>query len=134
MPYALDFNFFIFGIVSLALSVVLVALHFVYTWPVEEPWQTYPYLPMERSSELSSGHAAVRTKPQKAKTASVDPPTREELQRLKEVLGIEKGSLQYKKRGQGIYHVLYNEGKYRWAHLGSWIRLKEKLETENSLE
>lgn len=133
VPYALQFPLFVFSIISLALSLILVALDFVYTWPIEEePCQTYPYRPIGKSLERPSGHATVRTNSQKAKTVNVDPPTREELQQLKEMLGIEKGSLQYKRRGAGIYLVTYERGKHVWKYLGSWIRLKEKLKEKIS--
>ena len=62
------------------------------------------------------------------KLEAVEPPTREQLGKLKGMLGIEKGSLQYKKRGQGVYHVIYSEGKHNWNHLGTWKELKQKLD------
>jgi len=99
-------------------------------WSTEEPRLYYP---MVQSPDHSESHSFARTKnPQKAKTmnvrAHVEPPSREELQRLKEVLGISQGSLQYKKRGQGIYHVVYAEEKHHWNHLGSWKELRQKLD------
>lgn len=57
-----------------------------------------------------------------------DPPTREDLTRLKETLGIRKGSLQFKRRGSGVYNVIYGEGRYSWQRIGSWPELKETLE------
>jgi len=92
---------------------------------------------MERALEHSESHAVARTinsRPRKAETASVGPPTREELCRLKEVLGISEGSLQFKKRGQGIYAVTYEHGKHVWKHVGSWIQLREKLGLERAVE
>ena len=115
-------------------SGVLVALHLVYTWPVEyEPWQ-HPYN-LGTSLEHSESHAVARTrkpKRQKAETSTIDPPTKQELAQLKEALEIERGSLQYKRRGAGIYHVVYKAGKHRWKHVGSWIELKERLEEKIS--
>jgi hypothetical protein len=55
-------------------------------------------------------------------------PTREDLARLKDALGIRKGSLQFKRKGLGVYNVIYGEGKYTWHFLGSWSKLKETLE------
>ena len=59
----------------------------------------------------------------------LEPPTKEELHMLKEVLKLDKGSLHYKRRGEGIYHVVYDSAtkKYRWTHLGSWSELKTKI-------
>ena len=132
VPYAIEFPLFVASIFSLVVSVVLVALHFAYTWPMEEPWRTYSYHPIERSLEHSENHPAFRTNLKKAKAVKVATPTREELQLLKEVLGISQGSLQFKKRGQGIYLVIYNNGKHVWTHLGRWNQLKEKLQKKKS--
>ena len=134
VPYAWEFGFFVFSIACSVSSLACLAVDLFYMWSAQEPC---PYYPMVPSLERSESHPVVRIKnpkPQKAKTMNVEPPSREELQRLKEVLGISQGSLQYKKRGQGVYHVLYNEGKYRWRHLDSWVQLKEKLEPESSVE
>jgi len=62
--------------------------------------------------------------------SNIEPsPSKEQLRRLREILEIKKGSLQYKKRGCGVYHVKYgNDGKYRWTYIGSWTDLKEKIE------
>ena len=132
VPYTLQFPLFVFSIISVAVSVVLVALHFIYTWPMEEPWRTYPYHSIERSLERSESRATNRINPEKAEALKVVAPTREELQRLKEVLGISLGSLQFKERGQGIYLVTYENGKHIWKHLGRWNHLKEKLEEKTS--
>ena len=132
VPYALQFPLFVFSIISVALSVVLVALHFIYTWPTKEPWRTYPYRSFERSLERSESRETDRINPEKAEALKVVAPTREELQRLKEVLGLSRGSLQFKKRGQGIYLVTYEHGKHVWKHLGQWNQLKEKLPQEIS--
>lgn len=64
---------------------------------------------------------------QRHKSEIVDPPTREQLQALKEVLGLENGSLQFKSRGAGVYLVTYEDGKHVWRHIGLWIQLREKL-------
>ena len=102
---------------------------------VEKQFNLYETASLDNSNVKEQ--TTVKTKKpklQKQKSEFVDPPTRQQLQALKEVLGLKEGSLQYKKRGQGVYHVVYNQGKYRWRHLDSWIRLKEKLETENSVK
>lgn len=118
----------------------MVIRYFYYYWYSEsyslEKWLN-PYNPT--SSEISNvkEQTTVRMKKpklQRRKSKVVGPPTREQLQALKEVLGLKRGSLQYKKRGAGVYLVTYEHGKYRWHHLGSWIQLKEKLETESSAE
>ena len=56
-------------------------------------------------------------------------PSRRELEALKKALGITKGSIQYKKRGDGIYLVTYNPSKkgYDWNHLGRWSDLKKLI-------
>jgi hypothetical protein len=135
VSYAFQFNLFLFAIVSLAFSLLCLAVDITHIWLAEEPRPYYPRVPLLEPSERP---LVVTTKnPQKGKTtnvhAHVEPPSREELQRLKEVLNIEKGSLQFKRRGSGIYLVTYEHGKYCWRHLGSWIQLKEKLERENSV-
>lgn len=130
VSYAFQFNLFLFAIVSLAFSLLCLAVDITHIWLAEEPRPYYPRVPLLEPSERP---LVVTTKnPQKGKTtnvyAHVEPPSREELQRLKEVLGISQGSLQYKKRGQGIYHVVYAEGKHHWNHLGSWKELRQKLD------
>lgn len=60
--------------------------------------------------------------------AYTEAPTRHQLNKLKEALGLEEGSLQYKRKGDGVYLVHYQDGKHKWTHLGSWPELKEKLE------
>lgn len=129
VPYAWEFGFFVFSIACSVSSLACVVVDLFYIWSAQEPC---PYYPRVQSLERSESHSAVRTKnpkPQKAKTVNVDPPGKGDLQRLKDVLGVKKGSLQYKKRGAGVYLVVYNQGKYTWRHVGSWIQLKEKLET-----
>jgi predicted nucleic acid-binding Zn-ribbon protein len=37
-----------------------------------------------------------------------DKPSKEELNSIKKILGLEKGCMQYKERGDGVYHVVYN--------------------------
>ena len=56
-------------------------------------------------------------------------PSREDLEALKKALGFEKGSIQHKKKGDGVYLVVYNPEKkgYDWKHLGSWSDLKTSI-------
>jgi len=58
----------------------------------------------------------------------LEAPTKEQLHKLKEVLGLGKGSLHYKKGGHGIYQVTYckTTKKYLWTRIGSWPELKAK--------
>ena len=66
---------------------------------------------------------------------TLNKPSREELEALKRVLGLEKGSLQYKRKGDAVYLVTYDpETKgHKWKKLGSWSELKAAyLEGENS--
>ena len=53
-------------------------------------------------------------------------PSREDLEALKKALGLEKGSLQYKRKGDAVYHVTYDRGskRHKWKRLGSWKELK----------
>jgi len=55
-----------------------------------------------------------------------DEPTKEELEQLREVLKIEKGSLSYK--SGSVYNIVYQNKKHVWNCLGSWLVLKEQLE------
>jgi len=45
---------------------------------------------------------------------------------MKKALGLEKGSLQYKRKGDAVYHVTYDSGskRHKWKKLGSWKDLK----------
>ena len=134
VPYAWEFGFFVVSIACSVSSLACLAVDLFYTWSTEEP---RPYYPMVPSLERSESYSVARTKnpkPQKPETVNVDPPTREELRRLKEVLGVEKGSFQYKSRGQGIYLVTYEHGRHHWKHVGSWIQLREKLDSESTVE
>ena len=126
------FTLFVFSVASLISSVVCLVVDLIATWPLEE--QTYHYRIFRTQNSPTNVEATPQPQGARLEKLEVAPPTKEQLQALKEALGLKEGSLQYKKRGQGVYHVLYNEGKYRWCHLGSWIQLKEKLETENSVE
>jgi len=80
--------------------------------------------PLEQEETLEQSQALEQEK-------ALEPlePTKEELERLKEALGLDKGSLHYKKRGDGIYHVTYDSAakKHRWTRLGSWPELRGKL-------
>ena len=123
-----DFYLVVFSTVSLIASVLCLAVNLIYMWQAPEP---YPYYPVKGSLEYSQSNQILRTNdlnPQKDETVSVAPPTREELQRLKDVLGIKKGSLQYKQRGAGVYCVVYSRGKHCWERLGGWKELKQKLD------
>jgi hypothetical protein len=123
----LGFYHFVASIILVALSIVLVLLDYFLVWGRPYDYEAPTFLSKE----------SVRTKPvvnkpsprkHRRKTVNIDPPSREELNKLKEVLSLDVGSLQYKKRGQGIYHVVYAEGKHKWRFIGSWIELKKKLE------
>jgi hypothetical protein len=61
-------------------------------------------------------------------------PSREQLASLKVAMGIEKGSLHYKKMGNGIYQVTYDctSKKYAWHLLGKWSELKDRIPQEAS--
>jgi hypothetical protein len=56
-------------------------------------------------------------------------PSKEDLDKLKYALGIEKGSMQYKKRGDGVYLATYNSERkgYDWKRLGTWTELKSHI-------
>jgi len=45
---------------------------------------------------------------------------------------VEKGSMQYKKKGDGVYLAVYNAEKkgYDWNHLGSWTDLRNLIYQE----
>lgn len=57
-------------------------------------------------------------------------PSKEDLNLLKQALGISKGTLVFKPRGQGIYHVTYDPDTKRrpWKHLGTYQVLKHEAE------
>ena len=57
---------------------------------------------------------------------SLEEPSREELQCLKEALKIEKGALAYK--SGSVYQIRYENKKHVWNRLGSWLELKQQLE------
>lgn len=65
----------------------------------------------------------------KARGSSVKVPSQEDFYMLKKALGIEKGALQHKKKGDGIYLVTYNKEKkgYDWKRLGTWSELRKHL-------
>lgn len=123
----LGFYHFVVSIVLVGLSGVfmLIYLYFYLTWGPSEP-----------ETPIFSTREPIRTQPIVNKPSprrqgrkfrsNIDPPTKEQLHKLKEALDIGKGSLQYKKRGQGVYHVTYENGKYQWQYLGSWSELKGK--------
>ena len=134
----LGFWHFVVSLILLSASGILMMVRHFYTWFSErdslEKWFSL-YNPASSENSNVKEQTSVRMEKPKLgrrKLKAVGPPTREQLQALKEVLGLKQGSLQFKKRGAGVYRVLYDEGKYRWHHLGSWIQLKEKLETKNS--
>ena len=56
-------------------------------------------------------------------------PQKEDLDALKEVMNIERGCLQYKKRGDGVYLVKYDSEKkgYVWTLLGRWVDLRRLI-------
>lgn len=84
----------------------------------EESLEQKPLEPLEQE-----------TLEQREDVRTLEPPTQEQLKALKKALGLTHGSLQYKKRGDGIYHVVWNKDtkKHEWIHLGSWLELKAKL-------
>jgi len=120
------FHLFILSIACLIVSFIFLIADLILAWPLEE--QTCYYVP--RTQNNSTNVEATTPQPQmvRLEKSEVSPPTKEQLQALKEALGLEEGSLQYKKRGQGIYAVLYSEGKHHWNHLGSWKELRQKLD------
>ena len=63
------------------------------------------------------------------KKMAPDKPSRENLQDLKKVLKLNKGCLQHKMKGDGIYHVVYNREtkKSKWIHLDTWKELKKLI-------
>jgi hypothetical protein len=84
-------------------------------------------IPVETEEPEPSETTQRRRKP-KSLEQQVEPPTHKQLAQLRDARGIREGSLQFKKRGAGVYQVQYEHGKYRWVHLGSWIDLKQQLE------
>ena len=104
------------------------------TWPLEEQTYHYSILGMQNNSTNVETRNPQSQKYRSSNEGKLNPPSKEELLRLRDVLGIEKGSLQFKRRGLGIYHVVYSEGRHRWDHLGSWKELKEKLDIESAVE
>jgi len=64
----------------------------------------------------------------KATKAQLDKPTKEALDRLKEVLGLTEGSVAYKHGA--VYSVQYDRltKRHKWQRLGSWSELRQKLE------
>ena len=126
----LGFWHFIVSLTLLSASVVLVLIRQFYWYSGDSPEKSYyPYITFNRNNPTlpENGKKSERLE-------AVEPPGRERLQALKEVLGLKEGSLQYKKRGQGIYHVVYSEGKHQWIHIGSWVQLREKLDLESAVE
>jgi len=61
-------------------------------------------------------------------------PSKEDRERLKEALKIEKGCLQYKANGDKVYLVLYDPAskKRAWSLLGTWSELKDRIPQEAS--
>jgi len=56
-------------------------------------------------------------------------PSKEDLDMLKEILGIEKGCPQYKERGDGVWLSVYDREtkKKRWTKIGSWSDLQHLI-------
>jgi len=83
----------------------------------------------EEAEDLEpSERVQTRRRRNTASLEQVDPPNRDQLNKLREILGIASGSLQFKKRGLGVYRVEYQNGKYLWTHIGCWSELKQRLE------
>ena len=114
------FSHFLASIIILAFSIVLALIHIFLNWgPSEYEMPTFPILATNPSP---------RRHRRKTVHSNIEPPTKEQLQSLREALGLDVGSLQFKRRGMGIYHVVYNKGKYKWRFIGSWSDLKQKVE------
>jgi len=56
-------------------------------------------------------------------------PSKEDLDMLKQILGIEKGCPQYKERGDGVWLSVYDREtrKKRWTKIGAWSDLKNLI-------
>jgi len=93
--------------------------------PLEKPMET-PNSEQKESLEQDEG----LEQKQLLERGEALEPAKEDLQQLKEALELKEGSLHYKRRGQGIYHVVYDPAtkKHRWTYLGSWPQLKPKLQ------
>ena len=99
-------------------------------------WELTPEEALEKAyeilEEITKGHEPSLDQQnvnEKPRVLASKTPTRRELEALKKALGISKGSIQYKKRGDGIYLVTYNPSKkgYDWNHLGRWSELKKLI-------
>lgn len=132
----LGFWHFVLSLILLSASGIFVTIRQLYIWFWSWPSDSYcseRRLNFYKSTStenftVKDQTTATPEKLQRHKLQVVDPPSREELQRLKELLGISEGSLQFKRRGFGVYHVVYSEGKHNWNHLGTWKKLKQKLD------
>ena len=119
----LSFNHFVASLVMLTLSLVLALLDCFTVWGRSYEYETPTFPSRETVRRVNNPKRKAHSN-----EAVVDPPTREQLHKLKEALGLDSGSLQFKRRGRGIYHVCYEQGKHRWYFIGSWLDLKEKLQ------
>ena len=99
-------------------------------------WELTPEEALEKAyeilEEITKGHEPSLEQEnmnEKPRVLTSKNPSRRELEALKKALGITKGSIQYKKRGDGIYLVTYNPSKkgYDWNHLGRWSELKKLI-------
>jgi len=99
-------------------------------------WELTPEEALEKAyeilEEITKGHEPSLEQEnmnEKPRVLTSKTPSRRELEALKKALGITKGSIQYKKRGDGIYLVTYNPSKkgYDWNHLGRWSDLKKLI-------
>ena len=99
-------------------------------------WELTPEEALEKAyeilEEITKGHEPSLEQEnvnEKPRVLTSKTPSRRELEALKKALGITKGSIQYKKRGDGIYLVTYNPSKkgYDWNHLGRWSELKKLI-------
>lgn len=127
----LGFYHFLASIITLALSGVflLIYLYFFLTWGGSSKYEmtTFPSRQTIRTKSIVN-NPSPRRHGRPTVHSNIEPPTKDQLHRLKEALGFDVGSLQFKRRGMGIYHVVYNEGKYKWRFIGSWLDLKEKIQ------
>ena len=111
------------------LSGVFALIYYFLSWvPSEFEMLTFPSRETVRTKPIQNNPTPHKHRRITHSNEPGNPPRREQLNKLKEALGLDVGSLQYKKRGQGVYHVLYDEGKHKWRFIGSWLDLREKLQ------
>ena len=126
----LGFWHFVVSLILLSASGILMAIRQFCRWRSEnyllDEWR-YPSI-TKRTNVNSHSSSSLEPQRHRLEKSEDVPPTKEQLQAMKEILGLDRGSLQYKKRGRGLYHVVYDGGRHHWKHLGSWKELKDKLD------